>query len=231
VIKKLAKSAYAKYLSPTVQRLFFRDLIVKTKNFDNVSWLGNPIWQNVLDLWTMQEVIARIRPTVILETGSNRGGSALFYADLMEMMKIDGRIVTVDIEKLHNHTHPRVTYLIGSSLAPEVVEVMTQAAKSSSGPVLVVLDSDHSALHVLKELKVYAPLVTPGSYCLCQDGVIDVLPMFRNSSSRPGPLVAIQDYLKTSNDFVVDRDLCDRWLITQHPMGWLQRKSGTGGEA
>ena len=61
-----------------MHRLFFEELVQKTNNFGDVTWLGNPIWQNVLDLWTLQEAMAQIRPSVVLETGTNRGGSPCF---------------------------------------------------------------------------------------------------------------------------------------------------------
>ena len=69
-----------------VARLYQHDLIAKTGNFATTSWLGTPIWQNVLDLWTIQETIAELRPGLLIETGTNRGGSALFYAHLMDLL-------------------------------------------------------------------------------------------------------------------------------------------------
>jgi len=86
----------------------------------------------------------------------------------------------------------------------------------------VVQDSDHSEAHVRRELDLYAPLVTPGSYCLVQDGVIDTLPAF--AAGRPGPLPAITDFLRSTDLFEVDDARCHRFLITHHPRGWLRRK-------
>ncbi|MGE3241648.1 MAG: CmcI family methyltransferase [Pirellulales bacterium] len=218
----ILRKIYQSTIAAPVRSLFFSDLIVNTRNFDDVMWLGHPIWQNVLDLWTIQEIIARVRPALILETGTNRGGSSYFYANLFDLMQTDGRIITVDVQKLHDLSHPRVQYVIGSSVAPETMSIMTDAAKNAQGPVMVILDSDHSAPHVLRELQLYAPLVTSGSYCLVQDGVIDTIRTLR--SGRPGPLVSIEQFLQTTTDFEVDQKLCDRFLITQHPKGWLRRK-------
>jgi cephalosporin hydroxylase len=212
---------YMRLFAPTIRSLFFRELISRTKNFDNVTWLGHPIWQNTLDLWTIQETIALVRPELLIECGTNRGGSSLFFAHIFDLLGT-GEVVTMDIEPLHNLSHPRVTYLIGSSTSDEIVEVVRKRATTCSGPVMVILDSDHSERHVRRELECYAPLVTPGSYCLVQDGVIDELSVFRGG--RPGPLPAIEDFLKSTDAFELDTARCERFLITHHPKGWLRRK-------
>ncbi|HET6573941.1 MAG TPA: CmcI family methyltransferase [Fimbriiglobus sp.] len=205
---------------------FFTKLIIHTGNFNRTTWLGRPIWQNVLDLWTIQETIAEVRPGLLIETGTNRGGSSLFFAHLFDLMG-RGRVLTVDVEKLHDLAHPRVTYLLGNSTAEPVVSQVRSAAAAADGPVMVILDSDHSQSHVAAELEVYAPLVTPGSYLLVQDGVIDTLPMFAPYSSaeggRPGPLPATQAFVARHPEFEVDQARCDRFLITHHPSGWLRR--------
>lgn len=102
----LMRRMYDGLLRPTVHLLFFRDLIKRTSNFGTVSWLGHPIWQNVLDLWTIQETIALVRPRLLIECGTNRGGSSLFFASLFDLMG-EGEVVTVDIERLHDLSHPR----------------------------------------------------------------------------------------------------------------------------
>src|SRR4051812_149300 len=213
----LAEQAVARLDRLATERAFTR-MIHKTDNFGDVTWLGNPIWQNVLDLWTLQEAISELRPSVILETGSNRGGSALFFANLFDLMG-QGRVVTVDVEALHSHTHPRVDFLIGSSLAPEILARMEAAASEATGPVMVILDSDHSRDHVLAELRAYAPLVSAGSLLLAQDGVIDELPLWK--AARPGPLPAIREFLSEQPDFVVDQRWNRRFGLTHHPDGWL----------
>ena len=205
----------------TLHRLFHTELIEKTDNFGDTTWLGQPIWQNVLDLWTIQETIHAVRPALLLETGTNRGGSSWFYGQLMDLMD-HGRVITVDVERLYQREHPRVEYLLGSSIAPEVVGHMARAAEQADGPVMVILDSDHSRDHVAAELEAYAPLVSPGSYMLVQDGVIDDLPIFR--SGRPGPLPAIHAFLERHPEFEVDRARTERFVITHHPAGWLRRR-------
>jgi cephalosporin hydroxylase len=204
-----------------VNLLFHLDLMAKTKNFDDVSWLGNPVWQNVLDLWTTQEAIGEIRPRLLIESGTNRGGSALFYASLFDLMG-EGEVVTIDIEKLHDHEHPRVTWLLGGSTSPETIRTVTERVGAQDGPVMVILDSDHSKAHVAAELEVYAPLVSSGSLMLVQDGIIDTI--LTGRPYRPGPLPAIREFLATHPEFELDSRLNGRFLITHHPEGWLRRK-------
>jgi cephalosporin hydroxylase len=204
-----------------VTRLFHRDLIVKTGNFGNTTWVGQPIWQNVLDLWTIQETIAEIRPALLIETGTNRGGSALFYAHLMDLLGT-GRVMTIDVVKLHDLEHPRIDFLTGSSTDAAVVDRARAAAETADGPVMVILDADHDRDHVREELELYAPLVTPGSLLLSQDGVIDEVGFFRDS--RPGPLPANRDFLARHPEFEHDRERNERFLLTHHPVGWLRRR-------
>jgi cephalosporin hydroxylase len=205
-----------------ISRWFFTDLIRRSTNFSNVTWNGEPIWQNILDLWVIQETIFEVKPAVILETGTNRGGSSFFYAQLMDLIG-HGRVVTVDIEKLHNLSHPRIEYLIGSSVGEDVLKTMRAAARNANGPVMIILDSDHTAAHVLKELEAYAPLLTEGSFLLVQDGVIDTLRKFRNG--RPGPLAAIHQFLERHPEFEIDMERSTKFPITHHPDGWLRRKA------
>ena len=207
-------------LMPTVKEIFATELIRNTNNFGDVTWCGTPVWQNVLDLWTIQETLASIRPSLLIECGTNRGGSALFYAQIFDLLD-HGEVVTIDVEKMHSLTHPRVSFVIGSSVDANIVAQIVRLAKNTSGPVMVILDSDHTEAHVARELECYAPLVTPGSFVLVQDGVIDVSPIFRGS--RPGPLPATVAFLANHPEFEVDRGRTDRFLITHHPMGWLKR--------
>lgn len=207
--------------APLIRSLFFCDLIAKTNNFGAITWLGQPIWQNILDLWTIQETIAEVRPSLLIECGTNRGGSSLFFAHLFDLLG-EGEVITIDVERMHQLSHPRITYLLGSSTCSEILSEVHSRTSRADGPVMVILDSDHSEPHVREELKHYAPLVTPGSYCLVQDGVIDTLSIF--SPGRPGPLPAIERFLRTTQEFELDQERSQRFLITHHPKGWLRRK-------
>ena len=213
---------YRRTAGSLVAKLFHGDLVLKTENFADVRWLGRPVWQSVLDLWTIQEAISELRPALLIETGTYRGGSALFYAQLLDALD-EGRVITVDVERLHDLDHPRIMALTGSSTAREILEQVESAARNAAGPVMVILDSDHSEVHVRRELEAYGPLVTPGSLLLAQDGIIDELFMFR--AGRPGPLRAIRAFLRAHPEFVADERLNERFLASQHPSGWLRRRA------
>jgi cephalosporin hydroxylase len=219
-----ARHRVSEAVRPRTARLrdleFMRELVKRTDNFGDVTWLGHPVWQNVLDLWVIQEAISEIKPALLIECGTNRGGSALFFAHLFDLMD-QGRVVSVDVERMHDLEHPRVEFHIGSSVSDEMLGRMRQAAAAADGPVMVILDSDHSAEHVAKELDAYHGFVTPGSLMLCQDGVIDELPML--ARDRPGPLVAIKQFLAQHPEFHVDERYDRRFVVTHHPQGWLRR--------
>jgi cephalosporin hydroxylase len=212
---------YRRTAGSLVAKLFHGDLVLKTENFADVRWLGRRVWQSVLDLWTIQEAISELRPALLIETGTYRGGSALFYAQLLDALD-EGRVITVDVERLHDLDHPRIMALTGSSTAREILEQVESAARDTEGPVMVILDSDHSEAHVRRELEAYGPLVTPGSVLLAQDGIIDELFMFR--AGRPGPLPAVRSFLRAHPEFVADERLNGRFLASQHPSGWLRRR-------
>jgi cephalosporin hydroxylase len=178
---------------PQIARLYHRYVVGRTSNFAYTKWLGVPIWQNVVDAWTIQETLAEVRPALLIETGTYHGGSSLMYAQLMDLMD-HGRVITIDIVDAH----------------------------AAEGPVMVILDGDHSRDHVARELELYAPLVTPGSYLLSQDGVIDQFGFFRDS--RPGPLKANRDFLARHPEFEHDRERNERFGISHHPLGWMRRR-------
>src|SRR4051794_354325 len=129
--------------SKPVASLYHHDLIFKTGNFRSLSWLGVPIWQNVLDLWTIQEAISSIRPALLIETGTDQGGSALFYASLMDLLG-EGEVITIDIVQKHNLDHPRITPMHGSSTDPEIVDQVRARVEAFDGPVMVILDGNHN---------------------------------------------------------------------------------------
>jgi cephalosporin hydroxylase len=200
---------------------FYARLIRKTDNFNRQTWLGQPIWQNVFDLWTIQETLFELQPALLIECGTNRGGSSYFFANIFDLIG-HGNVVTVDIEKMHDLSHPRVTYFIGSSIDSKVLDQIACMVAESTGPVMVLLDSEHSETHVRQEMELYHPFVTPGSFLLVQDGIIDTLDLFKKF--RPGPMPAIEAFLKAHSEFEVDTERCSRFLITHSPKGWLRRR-------
>jgi cephalosporin hydroxylase len=189
----------------------------------NTRYRGVRVLKNPFDLWIYQELLDELRPELIIETGTFAGGSALYFADLCDLFG-RGRVLSIDIDEQPNRpTHDRITYLRGSSTAPEIME-QVQAALPVDGPVLVLLDSDHSATHVRDELRLYAPLATVGSYVVVEDTTVDdVLPSY-----GPGPKVAVAEFLATTNEFEIDLER-EKLLLTSNRMGYLLRVQAPSG--
>lgn len=198
----------------------------------NFSWLGRPIIQYPQDMVAMQEIIWRVKPDLIIETGIAHGGSLVFYASLLELIGGSARIVGVDIEiRPHNMAaikkHPmykRITLIEGSSIEKSVIDKVRRIARRRKR-VLVVLDSNHSHQHVLKELELYSPLVTKGSYLVVFDTVVEDLPpdfvTNRPWGKGDNPKTAVWEFLKRNDRFVIDKSIQDKLLITVAPDGYL----------
>lgn len=185
-------------------------------------WLGTLIEKLPTDMQVYQEIISSIRPDVLIETGTLAGGSALFYASIMDLVG-HGEVVTVDIRDdsfdVPRPVHDRITYITGSSVDPTVfervmVERDTVTDANRDAKTMVVLDSDHTAPHVLRELDLYAPLVSVGSYLVVED-----TSLFGEMFSAAE---AVEQWLPQHPEFVRD-ERCERFLITSNPGGWLRR--------
>lgn len=205
--------------SATIDR--FHELYYRTGHatWMNTRWLGVRVFKCPLDLWIYQELLFDLRPDVVVETGTFSGGSALFIAGCMDHIG-QGRVLTVDIQAQPDlPVHPRVTYVSGSSTAPDVVDRIA-AETSEAGVVMVILDSDHSRDHVLAELQAYAPLVTKGSYLVVEDTNVNGHPVRRDFG--PGPMEAVDAFLAQRSDFVVDPER-EKFYLTFNPRGFLRR--------
>lgn len=198
------------------------------------SWLGVPVIQFPSDIVAMQELVWDVKPDLIIETGIARGGSIIFYASMLQLLGGDGLVVGVDIDVREHarnaiESHPlarRVAIVEGSSVAEETVSEVAGYA-SGRERVLVILDSNHTQEHVAAELKLYSQFVTPGSYIVVFDTVIDDLPD-QFHEGRPwkaghGPKVAVHDFLAKNRDFRIDRSYEDKLLVTVAPDGFLKR--------
>src|SRR5690606_9668737 len=134
------------------------------------SWMGRPIIQLPEDMVRMQEVLYRVKPDVVIETGVAHGGSLIFYASLFKAMG-KGRVIGVDIEiREHNRKaieahemKPLIELIEGSSVDPDTVARVRSLIKPGER-CLVILDSNHTRAHVKAELDAYFDLVAPGSY-------------------------------------------------------------------
>lgn len=215
----------------------------------NFSWLGRPIIQYPQDMVAMQELIWQIKPDLIIETGIAHGGSLIFSASMLAMLDVcdaiesgstldpkhsKRKVLGLDIDiREHNRkaieAHPmasRIQMIQGSSIATEVIEQVKQIA-SEYKTILICLDSNHTHEHVLAELEAYAPLTSMGSYCVVFDTLIEDMPseMFPDRPWGHGdnPKTAVWEYLKTHNEFEIDKSIQHKLLITVAPDGYLKR--------
>lgn len=199
-------------------RLYF-DARAFNMTWRNTFWMGHPILKCPLDLWLYQEILHRVRPAVVIETGTAFGASAHFIASMMDLVGT-GRIITVDIEaRAGRPAHPRITYVTGSSVAPEIVEQVRDLV-GAAAPVLVLLDSDHARDHVLAELEAYSPMVTPGSYLIVEDTNLNGHPA--DPEFGPGPMEALDTFLSANPPFAHDTEM-DKFFLTFNPRGYLRR--------
>ncbi|MBI2256317.1 MAG: cephalosporin hydroxylase family protein [Proteobacteria bacterium] len=201
------------------------------------TWLGRPIIQMPEDLLRVQEVIWMQRPDVIIETGVAHGGSLVFYASLLDLAG-SGKVIGVDVEiRPHNQraieTHPlksRIDLIEGDSVSAETLAKIRSAMQGER--CMVILDSNHSKTHVLRELEAYRDFVTVGSYLVVQDGVmvdLEDVPNGKPGWSTDNPLAAVETFLQANDDFALDPP---HWVfnestltkpITYWPSAWLKR--------
>lgn len=216
----------------------FMQASLEPKYSYNFSWLGRPIIQYPQDMVAMQEIIWQVQPDLIIETGIAHGGSLIFSAAMLELIASctgkQGEVLGLDIDiRPHNRTaieaHPlykRISMIEGSSIAPDII-AQVQAKARGKQSVLVCLDSNHTHDHVLAELQAYAPLTSVNSYCVVFDTLIEDMPD-DSYPDRPwgqgnNPKTAVWEYLKTHDEFVIDKSIQDKLLITVAPDGYLKR--------
>jgi cephalosporin hydroxylase len=171
------------------------------------------------DLWVYQEIVAETLPDLIVETGTWQGGSALYLATICDAIG-HGRVISIDTDPQGPlPEHPRLTYLTGSSVAPEVVE-RVRAEVRDAERVMAILDADHNREHVLAELDVYSDLVTPDCYLVVEDTNVNGNPVLPEHG--PGPGEAVAEFLARDDRYDPDRER-ERLLITANPGGYLRR--------
>jgi cephalosporin hydroxylase len=202
------------------------------------SWMGRPVIQLPEDMIRAQEVVYRVKPDVIVETGVAHGGSLIFYASLCKAMG-KGRVIGVDIEiRKHNRQaieqhelFPLITLVEGSSIDRRIVE-QVKALIRGGERVLVILDSYHTKQHVSEELNAYHDLVTPGSYIVATDGSMQFLtdvPRGKRDWATDNPSVAALEFAKAHPEFVIEQpawpfnesELTEN--ISHWPYAWLRR--------
>lgn len=198
----------------------------QTTFFEN-RWLGETSLQNPFDAWVIQEIIWETRPDVIVETGTFAGGGAVLWASLLGMVG-DGSVISIDVEPRVSESamelpvvKERVRFITGSSVDAEVAQSVR--ADCEGRRVMVILDTEHTADHVTRELDLWAPLVTPGCYLIVEDGFVTAV----EDDWGKGPFEAVERWLPAHPEFEVDADR-ERMLFTFSPSGFLRRREEGG---
>lgn len=200
----------------------------------NFTWLGRPIIQYPQDIVAMQELIWKVKPDLVIETGIAHGGSLILSASILEMLGGKGKVLGIDID-IREHAKKeikkhrmfrRIKMIGGSSTEPKVINWVEKIVKGKKS-VLIFLDSNHTHAHVFRELELYSPFVTKGSYVVVFDTLIEYTPKGSNKN-RPwdrgnNPMTAVRAFLKTHKNFVVDKEIENKLLITSAPSGFLRR--------
>ena len=211
----------------------FTEATIRAGYSYNFTWMGRPIIQYPQDMIAMQEIIWEIKPDLIIETGIAHGGSLIYYASILELIG-KGEVLGIDIDiRDHNRaeieSHPmskRIKMLQGSAISGDIIDqVKTYAAGKQT--VMVCLDSNHTHAHVLKELELYSPFVTTGSYLVAFDTVVEDLPadLYNDRPWTIGdnPKTAVYEFLKTNNEFVINNEVDNKLLVSVAPSGYLKK--------
>jgi len=202
------------------------------------SWMGRPIIQNPEDIIRAQEVIYRVKPDVIIETGIAHGGGLIFFASLCKSMG-KGRVIGVDIEirkhnrqEIENHDlFPYISILEGNSVDPSIIDQIKSMIKSNE-TVIVFLDSNHTKQHVFDEIMAYHRMVTPNSYIVATDGIMRDLhdtPRGKPEWAWDNPAAAAKEFVKAHPEFEIEQPKWPfnesqlRSNITHWPDAWLRR--------
>jgi len=201
----------------------FSDLYYQSRG--QMEWRGSNLIKNPCDLFTLIDLLGKLKPGLIIETGTAEGGSALFMRDMLDLLNIDCQIVTIDVNPKWgvNPLEKGISSFVGTSTDQNIykqVKDIAHKVKESGRHILVTLDSDHSEKNVSEELSLYSPLVTVGSYCIVEDTNVNGHPSFSNHG--PGPWEAAQKFIKLNDNFVIDNSM-QNYLLTFNPDGYLKR--------
>lgn len=212
----------------------FTEQSIRCQYSYNFSWLGRPIIQYPQDMVAIQEVIWECKPDLIIETGIAHGGSLILSASILQLIGGNGMVLGIDIDiRDHNkkaiEQHPmakRIKMIQGSSIDEDIVQQVSEYAKDSK-KILVILDSNHTHDHVLKELQLYSPFVSKDSYMVVFDTIVEDLPVDA-TFGRPwgkgdNPKTAVHKFLTENDSFEIDYSIQNKILITVAPDGYLKR--------
>ncbi|MDB4234602.1 cephalosporin hydroxylase family protein [Alphaproteobacteria bacterium] len=247
-IDKLFEIEKTKRLKSYIKDNIFLNLISKINNLlavkkysYNFNWLGTPIIQNPSDMILVQEVIFKVKPDLIIETGIARAGSLIFYSTILNMINKNAKIIGIDVDirkhakkSISNHNIKNIITVKGSSIDHNIFNKVQLIAKKNK-KILVLLDSIHTHNHVLEELELYSKIISKNSYIV----VFDTTPHYLDNktlkiikknyphflSKKSNARTAIDEFLYKNKKFRIDKELNTRSLITNCHDGFLKKIS------
>jgi cephalosporin hydroxylase len=207
-------------------------LFEKTKRFGLSKWLGVQCQQDPSDAFLIQMLLWETKPDLIIDLGTNNGGSALFFASIMNYYNQNGKIITVDIKDFHKNwinickdcSNPAesslwkqyVTFYKGYTTDPKILETVEKYVNESK-VVFVIQDASHSGVDVYHDLVAYSKFVSVGSYIIAQDTKLDRIKRGKGITSN------IEKFINENNNFMINREVETLFYYTQHAKGYLKR--------
>jgi cephalosporin hydroxylase len=212
----------------------FNILSEKYRYSYNFKWLGVRIIKLPSDLLVLQEIISEVRPQYIIETGIAHGGSLIFFSSILKLLNIkNSKVIGIEINlrkknELLIKRHPlkkNIKIIKGSSTDPEVFKLIKEKIKKKK--TMIILDSNHTEEHVLKELEMYSSLVSKNSYIIVQDTGISHMPESFNKNrpwtKKQNPHSAVLKFLKKNNKFKIINYWYDKIIFSSSPDGFLKK--------
>jgi len=221
-----------KWLTRLITNQFHR-LFYYRQPWKKTYWFGQQLLKCPFDLWVYQELIYKVKPDIIIECGTYKGGSAYYFASILDLIN-KGRVITIDVcnedqislssedTVQKRPVHERIQYLLGSTISDTIIDEI-QKQISSDDVVMVILDSNHLMDHVFKEMELYSKFVSKGSYLIVEDSNLFGHPI-RPERYRfgKGPFEATELFLSQHSNFIIDEE-CEKYFMTFNPSGYLLR--------
>lgn len=195
----------------------FINKLLETKYVYHFNWLGVPSIQFPSDLIVLQELIYNRKPDIIIETGVAHGGTLLFYSSILKILKKKFKVIGIDIKikkenkkKIYRQKNlsKNIRLIETSSTNINTINKIYRISKNKK--VMVVLDSNHTHEHVLKELNLYSKIIKKNDYIVVMDTITEFIDQKfinkkRNFKKGNSPYTAVTEFLKKNNNFVIDK--------------------------
>ena len=216
ILHKIKKGLISKEDQEIIDK--FHNMYYNLGIYQFTEWRSQKVYKYPSDLVLYSEIIFKNKQDIIIETGTLYGGSALFYADILNIIG-NGRVITIDNVERDIPKHPRIKQIISDSVDLSLIHKLKQQCKGKK--VMVILDSDHHKEHVLREMQLYSGLVSINQYMIVEDGCINNHPVYKNFGL--GPYESIEEFMSKNNDFKIDKKIENKFLITQNTNGYLKK--------